>query len=150
MKMYAKAPDGNFYEVQIEGAPGKSAYASACDGGYPGTEGQFNSDLSQVSGKEPAFSVLPVGKGGTGTNALTGARALMTHADGNSIITGTVTSTQLMALTGVTSNIQNQLNGKLDTSATAADSNQWGGKNIAVVPALPSPPDPDTIYFITG
>lgn len=35
----------------IKGADGKSAYESAQDGGYTGTETQFNSDLANVSAK---------------------------------------------------------------------------------------------------
>ena len=38
-----------------DGADGKSAYEAAQDGGYTGTEAQFNTALAEVSGKQPTL-----------------------------------------------------------------------------------------------
>ena len=46
-----------------KGADGKSAYASAKDGGYTGTEAQFNTDLAAVSGKQAKITASGILKG---------------------------------------------------------------------------------------
>ena len=46
-----KGDKGNTGATGPQGAAGKSAYASAQDGGYTGTEGQFNADLAGVGSK---------------------------------------------------------------------------------------------------
>ena len=45
-------PQGPKGETGAAGADGKSAYAAAQEGGYTGTEAQFNTDLAAVSGKQ--------------------------------------------------------------------------------------------------
>ena len=94
---------------------------------------------TQLSGKEPTITTLPISKGGTNSStalnnnriiqsssgaiveaaAITSARALI--SDANGIPThSTITSTELGYLTGVTSAIQTQLNGKQGTITGAA------------------------------
>ena len=46
-----KGDKGDPGERGADGADGKSAYESAQDGGYTGTEAQFNSDLADVGEK---------------------------------------------------------------------------------------------------
>ena len=46
-----------------KGADGKSAYASAKDGGYTGTEAQFNTDLAVVGGKQAKITASGILKG---------------------------------------------------------------------------------------
>ena len=46
-----------------DGADGKSAYQSAKDGGYTGTEAQFNTDLAAVSGKQARITASGLLKG---------------------------------------------------------------------------------------
>ena len=46
-----------------KGADGKSAYASAKDGGYTGTEAQFNTDLAAVGGKQAKITASGILKG---------------------------------------------------------------------------------------
>ena len=53
----AAGADGN------DGADGKSAYQSAQDGGYTGTEAQFNTDLAAVSGKQARITAGGMLKG---------------------------------------------------------------------------------------
>ena len=66
----ADGADGN------DGADGKSAYESAVDGGYSGTESQFNTDLADVSNKAPKTIIreysggVLVGKTGNTKGAL--------------------------------------------------------------------------------
>ena len=45
------------------GAAGKSAYVSAKDGGYTGTEAQFNTDLAAVGGKQAKITANGILKG---------------------------------------------------------------------------------------
>ena len=45
----------------VDGADGKSAYQSALDGGYTGTESKFNSDLAAVSNKADKVSNVTSG-----------------------------------------------------------------------------------------
>ena len=45
-------PQGLKGDTGAAGAAGKSAYVSAKDGGYTGTEAQFNTDLAAVGGKQ--------------------------------------------------------------------------------------------------
>ena len=61
----AAGADGN------DGADGKSAYQSAQDGGYTGTEAQFNTDLAAVSGKQARITAggLLKGDGAGGVSA---------------------------------------------------------------------------------
>ena len=58
---------------------------------------------------------------------LTASRALISNGSGK-VAVSDVTSTELSYLDGVTSNIQTQLNGKLGTSAKAADSSKLNGQ----------------------
>ena len=46
-----------------KGSDGKSAYASAQDGGYTGTETQFNTDLAAVGGKQAKITASGILKG---------------------------------------------------------------------------------------
>ena len=58
-------------DTGADGADGKSAYASAKDGGYTGTEAQFNTDLAAVSGKQARITAggLLKGDGAGGVSA---------------------------------------------------------------------------------
>lgn len=58
--------NGNWYLGTTDtGKPskGKSAYASAQDGGYTGTEAQFNTDLAAVGGKQAKITASGILKG---------------------------------------------------------------------------------------
>ena len=52
-----------------EGTDGKSAYESAIDGGYTGTESQFNTDLAGVSNKQNIISDLSTIRSGAALGA---------------------------------------------------------------------------------
>ena len=64
-------PQGPKGDTGAAGADGKSAYASAQDGGYTGTEAQFNTDLAVVSGKQAKITAggLLKGDGAGGVSA---------------------------------------------------------------------------------
>ncbi len=51
---------GDTGETGPKGADGKSAYASAQDGGYTGTEAQFNAALAQVGSKVNKSTIVEV------------------------------------------------------------------------------------------
>ena len=56
-------PQGPKGDTGAAGADGKSAYASAQDGGYTGTEAQFNTDLAAVGGKQSKITASGILKG---------------------------------------------------------------------------------------
>ena len=56
-------PQGPKGDTGAAGADGKSAYASAQDGGYTGTETQFNTDLASVGGKQAKITASGILKG---------------------------------------------------------------------------------------
>ena len=56
-------PQGPKGDTGAAGADGKSAYASAKDGGYTGTEAQFNTDLAAVGGKQARITASGLLKG---------------------------------------------------------------------------------------
>lgn len=56
-------PQGPKGDTGAAGADGKSAYASAQDGGYTGTEAQFNTDLAAVGGKQAKITASGILKG---------------------------------------------------------------------------------------
>ena len=58
-----QGPQGDKGETGAAGADGKSAYASAKDGGYTGTEAQFNTDLAAVSDKQAKITASGILKG---------------------------------------------------------------------------------------
>ena len=56
-------PQGPKGDTGAAGADGKNAYASAKDGGYTGTEAQFNTDLAAVGGKQIKITANGILKG---------------------------------------------------------------------------------------
>ena len=68
-----QGPKGATGETGPRGAAGKSAYASAQDGGYTGTEAAFNAALAAVSDKQPKITAngLLKGNGSGGVSAAT-------------------------------------------------------------------------------
>ena len=59
----AIGPQGPKGDTGAAGADGKSAYVSAQDGGYTGTEAQFNTDLAAVGGKQAKITASGILKG---------------------------------------------------------------------------------------
>jgi hypothetical protein len=118
--------------------------AKLADGSISNTEFQFLDGVSsniqtQLNGKEPTITTLPISKGGTNSGtalnnnrnivssggqivesaAITANRALI--SDANGIPTqSAVTNTELGFVSGVTSAIQTQLDGKVDESLYTA------------------------------
>ena len=56
-------PQGPKGDTGAAGTDGKSAYVSAQDGGYTGTEAQFNADLAAVGGKQSKITASGILKG---------------------------------------------------------------------------------------
>lgn len=99
--------------------------------------GVTSSIQTQLNGKEPTITTVPISKGGTNSNtalnnnrimisssgaivetaAITASRALASDASGLPVASAT-TSTELGYVSGVTSSIQTQLNGKEPTITT--------------------------------
>lgn len=87
---------------------------------------QLNGKQASISG---AASTI------TGSN-LTTNRALLSNSSGK-VAVSSITSTELAYLDNLTGNIQSQLNGKLGSTAKAADSDKWDGYHIVAQSAEP-------------
>lgn len=76
---------------------------------------------TQINGKEPTITTLPISKGGTNSSvALGGNKAIMSN--GSAIVESSVTSTELGYVSGVTSAIQTQINAKINLTEKGANS----------------------------
>ena len=100
-----QGPKGN---TGAAGAAGKSAYASAQDGGYTGTEAQFNTDLAAVGGKQAKITVSGILKG-NGSGGVSAAVKGTDYAGPSVGVTATLTAagwstakTQTVSVAGVT------------------------------------------------
>ena len=97
---------------------GKSAYASAQDGGYTGTEAQFNTDLAAVGGKQAKITASGLLKG-DGTGGVSAAVKGMDYAGISETVTATLLAaswtgssapyTYTLAVNGVTANSNQEL-----------------------------------------
>lgn len=110
----------------------KIANGTVSNAEFQTLDGVTSSIQTQLNGKEPTITTLPISKGGTNSStalnnnrviqssggaiieaaAITAARALISDANGIPTHSAT-TATELGFLSGVTSNIQTQLNGKI-------------------------------------
>ena len=92
-----------------DGADGKSAYQSAKDGGYTGTEAQFNTDLAAVSGKQAKITASGILKG-DGSGGVSAAVKGTDYAGPSVGVTATLSAsgwdaaakTQTVSVAGVT------------------------------------------------
>lgn len=92
------------------GAAGKSAYQAAQEGGYTGSESEFNQTLGGLEETLQGKQATVTGGASTITSSnLTANRALISNSSGK-VAVSAVTSTELGYLDGVTSNIQTQIN----------------------------------------
>ena len=103
-------PQGPKGDTGAAGADGKSAYAYAQDGGYTGTEAQFNTDLAVVGGKQSKITASGILKG-DGAGSVTAAVKGTDYAGPSVGVTVTLsasgwdadTKTQTVSVSGVTS-----------------------------------------------
>lgn len=105
------------------------------DGVTSSIQTQLNSKQANVTG---AASTIV-------SSNLTANRALISNGSGK-VAVSAVTSTEIGYLDGVSSSIQSQLNGKLSTSAKAADSSKINGRNLTVSASAPSSPSTYDIW----
>lgn len=102
-------PQGPKGDTGAAGADGKSAYASAQDGGYTGTEAQFNTDLAAVGGKQAKITANGILKG-DGAGGVSAAVKGTDYAAPSVGVTATLTAagwdadakTQTVSVAGVT------------------------------------------------
>lgn len=100
------------------GANGKSAYQSAQDGGYTGSETQFNSDLAQVSSKEASGTAASAVS--SHNNSSTAHSDIRTALDGKAPSSHTHTKSQITDFpTSMTPTAHNQAAGTI-TAGTFA------------------------------
>lgn len=107
-----------------DGADGKSAYQSAKDGGYTGTEAQFNTDLAAVSGKQARITASGLLKG-DGAGGVSAAVKGTDYAGPSVSVSATLTAagwdadakTQTVSVAGVTATA----NGSLRIAQSATD-----------------------------
>ena len=113
-----QGPQGPKGDTGAAGADGKSAYASAQDGGYTGTEAQFNTDLAAVGGKQTKITAGGILKG-DGAGGVSAAVKGMDYAGASETVTATLLAaswtgdaapyTYTLAVTGVTANSNQEL-----------------------------------------
>ena len=114
-----------------DGADGKSAYQSAKDGGYTGTEAQFNTDLAAVSGKQARITASGLLKG-DGSGGVSAAVKGTDYAGPSSGVSATLTAsgwdadakTQTVSVAGVTATANGSL--RIAQSATDDQFTAWG------------------------
>ncbi len=114
-----------------DGADGKSAYQSAKDGGYTGTEAQFNTDLAAVSGKQARITAGGILKG-DGAGGVSAAVKGTDYAGPSVGVTATLTAagwdadakTQTVSVAGVTATANGSL--RIAQSATDDQFTAWG------------------------
>lgn len=97
--------------VYVSDANGMPVASSATDveAGY--LSGATSNIQTQINGKEPSFSVLPISKGGTNSNTtLTNSKVIV--STGGALVESSTTTTQLSYL-DATSSIQTQLDSKI-------------------------------------
>ena len=82
-------PQGPKGDTGTAGADGKRAYASAKDGGYTGTEAQFNTDLAAVGGKQAKITASGILKG-NGTGGVSAAVKGTDYAGASETVTATL------------------------------------------------------------
>ena len=114
-----------------DGADGKSAYQSAKDGGYTGTEAQFNTDLAAVSGKQARITASGLLKG-DGAGGVSAAVKGTDYAGPSVSVSATLTAagwdadakTQTVSVAGVTAGTNGSL--RIAQSATDEQFAAWG------------------------
>ena len=114
-----------------DGADGKSAYQSAKDGGYTGTEAQFNTDLAAVSGKQARITASGLLKG-DGSGGVSAAVKGTDYAGPSVSVSATLTAagwdadakTQTVSVAGVTATANGSL--RIAQSATDDQFTAWG------------------------
>ena len=114
-----------------DGADGKSAYQSAKDGGYTGTEAQFNTDLAAVSGKQARITASGLLKG-DGAGGVSAAVKGTDYAGPSRGVSATLTAsgwdadakTQTVSVAGVTATANGAL--RIAQSATDEQFAAWG------------------------
>ena len=114
-----------------DGADGKSAYQSAKDGGYTGTEAQFNTDLAAVSGKQARITAGGILKG-DGAGGVSAAVKGTDYAGPSVSVSATLTAagwdadakTQTVSVAGVTATANGSL--RIAQSATDDQFTAWG------------------------
>ena len=107
-----QGPQGPQGETGSAGADGKSAYASARDSGYTGTESQFNADLAAVGGKQSKITASGILKG-DGAGGVSAAVKGMDYAGPSVDVTATLSAsgwnadakTQTVSVAGVTATV---------------------------------------------
>lgn len=126
-------------EPQVDSVPGRLVFFTTAVGGTTAVERMRIASTGDVGiGTTSPSSKLEVNGDITATSfignlsgtisGLTASRVLISDVDSN-VATSDVTSTELSSLVGITSNIQDQLDAKLETTATI-ESNQLATDSI--------------------
>ena len=124
-------PQGQKGDTGAAGADGKSAYASAQDGGYTGTEAQFNTDLAAVGSKQARITASGLLKG-DGSGGVSAAVKGTDYAGPSVGVSVTLSAsgwdadakTQTVSVEGVTATANGSL--RIAQSATDDQFTAWG------------------------
>ena len=124
-------PQGPKGDTGAAGADGKRAYASAQEGGYTGTEAQFNTDLAAVGSKQARITASGLLKG-DGAGGVSAAVKGTDYAGPSVSVSATLTAagwdaaakTQTVSVAGVTATANGSL--RIAQSATDDQFTAWG------------------------
>lgn len=112
----ASVPAGFLVNVTNATTTPSIAITSTLNGFVKGNgANSFSGQASIILNSSDTTGILPVNKGGTGVNGSAFVTGRILEWNGSSIVTGSATTAEITYLTGVTSNIQTQLNGKENT-----------------------------------
>lgn len=130
----------------IANSSGKVAVSSVTDTELGYLSGVSSSIQTQLNAKQASIT-------GAATSIvssnLTANRALLSDSSGK-VAVSSISSTELGYLSGVSSNIQTQLNGKLGSTSQAADSLKISGKRITVGTSPHSSPAVGDVWIDTN
>ncbi len=130
-------PQGPKGDTGAAGSDGKSAYVSAQDGGYAGTEAQFNTDLAEVGDKQAKITASGILKG-DGAGSVSAAVKGTDYAGPSVGVTVTLsasgwdmnTKTQTVSVAGVMASSNGSL--RIAQSATDEQFTAWGSSQPRV------------------
>lgn len=131
-------PQGTKGDTGAAGSDGKSAYVFAQDGGYTGTETQFNTDLAAVSGKQARITASGILKG-DGAGSVSAAVKGTDYAGPSVGVSVTLSAsgwdaeakTQTVSVAGVTATANGSL--RIAQSATDEQFTAWGAAQPRVI-----------------
>lgn len=133
-------------KVLISNSNGKVVISTVTDEQLSYLEGVNAHIQTQLNGKQAA--ITGAASSIAGSNLST--NKVLVSDNAGKVAISLITISELEYLTGVSANIQTQINGKLGSSAQAADSLKVGGKKITIGTVAPTSPAIGDVWFDTN